>query len=490
MNKKYKNMIIRKIIPDVNEVVRLREVVSGQISHIFNGKETVRPKELLRIEVAIESLDLLSWLNQNENLSKIYWCDRKQNLEIAGIGQAHLIHGKKLDNYYNLFNKLSEYLSPKYSDLRYYGGISFNPQKEINEDWHSFGAYYFLLPRFELVCSGDKTKFIVNYIFNEQKKDVQLNALLEQLQLLTFNVGGFGFDEPYLIKRIDTPEKKEWLRIVSAALNDIDQGIFQKIVLARRAKFEFIKDLNPFDILSKLKIVNPESMHFCFQPHNDYSFIGSTPELLYYKDGKYLYSEAIAGTRTRGVNEKEDERLEHELLSNQKEIREHRFVLDSVKEVLSNFCEQLRVNDRLSVLKLARIQHLYAFYEGVLSEDVCNADLISKLHPTPAVGGYPSEPALERIEELEPFQRGWYAAPIGWLSHDAAKFAVAIRSGLIKRNNLYLFSGSGIVTGSQPESEWEEIENKIANFLKVLHINGDAQTHRIPEAIPNKYLMS
>ncbi|MEZ4744549.1 MAG: chorismate-binding protein [Calditrichia bacterium] len=92
------------------------------------------------------------------------------------------------------------------------------------------------------------------------------------------------------------------------------------------------------------------------------------------------------------------------------------------------------------------------------------------LHPTPAVGGYPKDLALPKISELEPFDRGWYAGPIGWFSKNAAEFAVAIRSGMVYHNKLLLYAGAGIVPGSEPEKEWDELENKISNFMRALNI--------------------
>jgi menaquinone-specific isochorismate synthase len=90
--------------------------------------------------------------------------------------------------------------------------------------------------------------------------------------------------------------------------------------------------------------------------------------------------------------------------------------------------------------------------------------VLRALHPTPAVGGYPNGEALEEIRAFEPFDRGWYAGPIGWIGADAAEFAVGIRSGLVRGSRLALFSGAGIVEGSVPEDEWAEIEQKIGDF--------------------------
>ncbi|MEO0489925.1 MAG: chorismate-binding protein, partial [Cyanobacteria bacterium J06659_2] len=106
---------------------------------------------------------------------------------------------------------------------------------------------------------------------------------------------------------------------------------------------------------------------------------------------------------------------------------------------------------------------------GILTDGVTDGEILPRLHPTPAVGGFPKRPAREAIDQLEPFERGWYAAPVGWVSRNAAEFAVAIRSGLVVNHQLSLFSGAGIVPGSNPSDEWQEIENKLRAFTTLLN---------------------
>jgi menaquinone-specific isochorismate synthase len=109
---------------------------------------------------------------------------------------------------------------------------------------------------------------------------------------------------------------------------------------------------------------------------------------------------------------------------------------------------------------------------------VTDAEVLRALHPTPAVGGYPGVEALEEIRALEPFDRGWYAGPVGWIGADAAEFAVGIRSGLVRGNTLALFSGAGIVAGSAPEGEWAEIEQKIGDFTRMFGHGPEAHAAR------------
>jgi len=90
------------------------------------------------------------------------------------------------------------------------------------------------------------------------------------------------------------------------------------------------------------------------------------------------------------------------------------------------------------------------------------------LHPTPALGGTPRDQAMEIIRKLEGFSRGWYGAPIGFVGLDLAEFVVGIRSGLTHGKNLFVYAGAGIVRGSEAQSEWDEVENKISNFIKII----------------------
>ncbi len=189
--------------------------------------------------------------------------------------------------------------------------------------------------------------------------------------------------------------------------------------------------------------------------------------------GRKIETEAIAGTRPRGLTEAQDRRLAETLLHSSKDIREHDYVVQSIREVLAGVCQSYAVDSRASVLKLTRVQHLCKRLWGRLQPHISDAQLLSRLHPTPAVGGYPTLNSETEIEKLEPFQRGWYAAPVGWVSRNEAEFAVAIRTGLIEDHRLHLYAGGGIVEGSTAEAEWEEIENKISNFLTIVQrMNG------------------
>ena len=142
--------------------------------------------------------------------------------------------------------------------------------------------------------------------------------------------------------------------------------------------------------------------------------------------------------------------------------------MDSIRSGLKELSNEITEQTNLSILKLSQLQHLKMQFTGKLKKSVQDCDILEKIHPTPAVGGVPSEKAMVEIENIDQFDRGWYAGPVGWISKDKAEFAVAIRSGLVYENELHLYSGAGIVKGSDHHLEWEEIENKISGFMSAL----------------------
>jgi menaquinone-specific isochorismate synthase len=220
-------------------------------------------------------------------------------------------------------------------------------------------------------------------------------------------------------------------------------------------------------LLKHLKDQSPGCYHFCFQFSTNSAFLGATPERLYKRAQRTIKSEAIAGTRPRGTDDAQDQEYENQLLNSPKDLKEHQYVVDTINTALTPLCTALRSENQFSLRKLEGSQHLVTSFEGELKEKVYDQDILDSLHPTPAVAGCPTDTALQTIRELEPFDRGWYAGPVGYVGFHQTEFAVAIRSGLVQGDQLSLYAGAGIVAGSTAQDEWDEIENKISNFIKV-----------------------
>ncbi|MCK4460341.1 MAG: isochorismate synthase, partial [candidate division Zixibacteria bacterium] len=235
---------------------------------------------------------------------------------------------------------------------------------------------------------------------------------------------------------------------------------------------EFDVTVDPLRLLRHLKVRSTGCFHFCFQFSGSAAFIGASPERLYRRVGRHIESEAVAGTRPRGATSDEDTRISRELLASEKDVTEHTFVVDDIARVLRRICRHWRTVEgdaAGSLMKLARVQHLVTRLEGELADDYDDSAILTRLHPTSAVGGVPTSRAIPMITKLEPFDRGWYAAPVGWVGSDSAEFAVGIRSGLVDGRKLHLYSGAGIVQGSSAEEEWREIDSKLSGFLAALN---------------------
>jgi menaquinone-specific isochorismate synthase len=466
----------------------LHQVISTQIQQFFRDDLPALPLAaqdcILRVEVPMAWGSPLSWLSHQNAGVKTYWVDRDRSFTMAGIGAVDLITGDRPIHYDRVFQRLRKYLSPLYPQVRYYGGVSFEQSRIIDPSWQLFGNYRFIVPRFELCTHQHHTYFACNFRLGcEEDPQERLADILAALDQLNFNLS-LDRDRlpllPLLRDRIDLPDRVSWYRNLDLALSAFDRLNLDKIVLARQSRLEFTAPLHPPSLLLSLQPQNPHSYHFCFQLNPKVAFIGTSPERLYARQDRTLQTEAIAGTRPRGKSSQIDRELSDNLLNSSKDIHEHQLVVQNLHSTLDLLCDSVRIDRQLGILKLSKVQHLYTHCHGTLKPHITDAQILPKLHPTPAVGGFPRPQALQLIQEIEPFERGWYAAPVGWVGYDSAEFAVAIRSGLIDRDRLLLFSGAGIVRGSQPEEEWSEINNKIRHFTDLFT---DVPPHKNPDPL-------
>lgn len=450
----------------------LKQELKNLLKEVDQRTDFSSQDEILRLEVGVDSVDLLSWLMQQQNPVRNYWSSRDGSFEAAGIGAAHVSAGYDNSDFRKILPKLKNLLVSSHSNARYYGGLKFQRRGGQEDAWEPFGCCRFVLPQFEIVRDGDDFSLSANILISSKDKnqDAIRNLILELDQI--------GFDENYFMKgqfarllsRQDIPDLVVWDKNIRNTLKEFESGTLQKIVLARKSNLKFAGSIDPVSLLNQLKNRSGQSFHFLFQPLKGTAFLGASPECLYKRDNGQIYSEALAGTRPRGTNQFADLNFEKELKTSPKEISEHQWVSNMVNVALYPLCESVEKIDEMSVIKLANVQHLISRFRGKLQKTIQDYMVIEQLHPTPAVGGTPRDLALKRIAELEPFDRGWYAAPVGWIGKDSSEFSVAIRSALVSNGSIALYAGSGIVPGSKPQEEWDEIENKIMNFKKLLQI--------------------
>jgi menaquinone-specific isochorismate synthase len=458
--------------------------IAAQIQNFFKYESRDLPLamtgKILRVDVSIPLQEPLTWLARQTADIKTYWCDRQGQFTVAGIGSIDTISGDVPIDYPIVFGQLRQKLSPLFPNVRYYGGIGFDRDRWSDPNWQLFGNYRFVIPRFEIWTDGTETFFACNFLgdFQSPQWPQILDAILIELRQIDFTPREIEIETPVQIDRADKPNWHEWQHNVNLALAKFSTLDLEKIVLARRSTLTFSTNLQPQLLLLLLQSQNQSSYHFCFQIDPQTAFIGTSPERLYYRQDRVLKTEAIAGTRPRGDSAQSDRQLGADLHNSPKDLHEHQLVVNNLRTILAELCHTVAIDRAATILKLNKVQHLYTQCLGDLTADLTDAEILPKLHPTPAVGGFPRPQALALIRELEPFERGWYAAPVGWIGYDCVEFAVAIRSGLVDRDRLLLFAGAGIVEGSQAAAEWTEIENKIRHFTDLFTAPSEAATIR------------
>ena len=409
---------------------------------------------------------LFQWLRKQPFQQKVAWSNRQSDDRVVCVGEAIRIGGAEEFQHDSVDDVIKRGRSTIRSFVsrekpRAFGGFCFDISScHVSDDWRNFGSSRFTIPR--VLWDGELLSCVVT---GPSDKAEALRTLEE---LVDVEDDASATQVPHWVERFDLPEKEAWSQSVEESLDLFRREALEKVVLARRATFRFESQLNPIDLIRRLSDGTHDCYHFCFQLDDQLAFLGATPERLFKRSDNLLQSEAIAGTRPRGQDSDEDKRLAAELLASEKDQLEHHIVRKFIRQQLHRYVDSLSVSDQASVLKLARKQHLYSGVEASLKESVTDGQLVDRLHPTPAVGGYPTENAIQEIARLEPFNRGWYAAPVGWISEAEAEFAVAIRSGLLHGKSLSLYSGAGIVPGSTADREWDEIEHKLADFLEII----------------------
>lgn len=261
---------------------------------------------------------------------------------------------------------------------------------------------------------------------------------------------------------------------VHAALAAIADGKYDKIVLSRALDLLFDNPCEPLRILDRLRGSYPSCHLFSLQNESGESFIGATPERLVSVSAGVYQTEALAGSAPRGRTAAEDAARARALLGSEKDQREHRHVVESIRRRLEAVGLEVAESGPARLLSLPNVHHLQTPIQGRMREGQHILDLANGLHPTPAVGGTPREPALEDIRRWEPFDRGLFAGLNGWFDFRGnGEFLVGIRSAQIRECRARLFAGAGIVRGSVPATEREETSFKMAALLQA--IRGAAQ---------------
>ena len=352
------------------------------------------------------------------------------------------------------------------------GGFAFADHATDSPMWRDYPGALLVVPAAVLQTSNNDSLLRVTIRIDPESSPDDCQNLLDRqfLRAWRWAQSTLGCPSPPLsIARRSIPERRSWESSVATAVAVIRQDPLDKVVLAREERILADAVFSPTATLARLRAADPAATLFAMQSRSSW-FLGATPERLVRLSGERVDVSCLAGSIGVGGSPRERECLAQQLLSSAKDREEHEIVVRSTLAALADVCESVtRLLATPRVVPARTVQHLETPITATLPAAGQVLDLVERLHPTPAVGGFPRGAAMNLIRELEEIDRGWYAGPFGWTDLDGSgEFAVALRSALLTGRSASLFAGCGIVADSIPSREYEETCLKLRPMLAAL----------------------
>jgi salicylate biosynthesis isochorismate synthase/menaquinone-specific isochorismate synthase len=351
------------------------------------------------------------------------------------------------------------------------GGFAFDPEGGGSATWSSFDPGSLFLPEVSICRRGARSFLTVNALVgpgeDAGRRAAELGARLAGLR----TEATLSLLDPHPTARptiTSARPPRAFEAAVEAATTRIGAGEMQKVVLAREVIVEAASAHDPGPIFGAMREQFPACFCFCAGTP-EAAFLGASPELLVRRSGAGVSTVALAGSTRRSSDPAVDDHLGERLLRSDKDRREHRIVVERIVRRLRPHAVWVETGPEPEIVKVANIQHLATPVIAQLAAPRSAIELAGMLHPTPAVGGEPWPAAAAALTELEAMDRGWYAAPVGWMdATEDGEFCVALRSALLRDRRAHLFAGVGVVAGSDPEAELAETEVKLQAMLPLL----------------------
>lgn len=455
--------------------------------NIFTDFETIKntlpdSKESILNSFAFkfDGINLLSFINQAvAEYSDLFFFKSANNqqtvLAINSVISLHINDTKSFNsvsknfnhwkkNFYNNWDKINKQSAPII-----FCAAKFDPNN-YSALWEDFPSIRIFVPEFIIKINNDDTFGYFNFILDDNsernylsdKLYSYLNSLEESVQqeknILT-KISTDNFD--------DDKNFSDWSDIFQKAFNYLNESEINKIVLSKTFKLKIDNSINWEKLLEKLSNRFPDCYLFLIKK-NKSIFFGSSPEMFLKVSGNIAEIESVAGSAARGRQTETDKALEKFLKMSEKNNKEHKFVSDFISDILVKYSNNVKVIEEKQIRKLDNIQHLITKISAKLNTEINILELIDSLFPTPAVCGVPKEKSMKLIKELEPHDRGLYSGLVGVFDFEKnCELAVAIRSALIKDDQLTAFAGAGIIKDSDPKEEFLEIKLKLGTILSL-----------------------
>jgi isochorismate synthase len=423
---------------------------------------------LLSLSRPLHAAEAMLAIDRARSVAQARWHRPSQRADLFAEGAAYVIEASGPDRFASVASAWGDLLADAvcadsvdlgaeaWTGPVLLGGFAFDPVRHSTALWAGWGAARFVLPARLLATRGQTTWLTTNELI--------------------------GPARPAPIPRPTPPAEAlpplspaAWQSLVGDVAAGLRSGALglDKVVLARAHHVRLAQPFDPHAALQRLSAAYPTCTSFAFA-HHDAWFVGATPEQLVEVHAGVASTMALAASTPRGANPAEDDALAASLLRDAKQRSEHDIVLRGLRQALRPVSTGVIADAEPRIERLPNLQHLLTRIRAQLAPGCTILDVVERLHPSPAVGGSPREPALALIRASEGLDRGWYAGAIGWLDRFGdGEFVVGIRSALVRGSDATLFAGCGIVADSDPAAEYAESCWKLRPMLAALGAGAD-----------------
>jgi len=409
--------------------------------------------------------------NASLPLGNFYW-SHQQEVLIAGGREIEIKSPSGKQRFAHIKQEIKYWQDQAVGNPYFIGGFAFYDQPDP-----VYPPSLFYVPQWLWRKTEAEITWTVNLIIKPTTELAEIRQLIDyRYHNLQFQPDAMQIAIPQVISIRELMGEFSWAIAVEKALRLIHQGQLEKLVLARVLEIETASTIHVPLVLANLQKNYAECTVFCFDllPHS--CLVGASPELLlrsqFQQNQLLVETWALAGSIPRSASVSMDHLLGKQLLHSPKDLREHQIVISSIVQALERIRADIAPISAPRLMPLANVQHLCTPIKAKIAtaDPLDIFDLMAELHPTAAMAGSPKELALPLMQKYEPSDRGWYAAPLGWLDTlGNAFFVVNIRSAVISSNRARLFAGSGIIANSNIE---QEIMETNAKFNPILHALG------------------
>ncbi|MBD2201499.1 isochorismate synthase [Calothrix sp. FACHB-1219] len=441
---------------------------------------TNNSRQIVSISLEIDLVDPLVILDTISQVNEInfYFENKGKGEAIAAIDSVAELHIDGSDRFskaeHFIKNSLKNIISFGNNNKPFSGPHFFCYFSFFNQNFQSdypFPSATIFLPRWQISVKNQSCMLVMNSVINAS---VNISKLIQTLFNKIEIISSLKYHSPKIdnfpsnYQKTSVTNAEHFKNSVSSALDKIHAKHLTKVVLADALDVKASHHFNLFKSLNNLREIHPNCYIFSTSNGKGQNFIGASPERLISIRQQQLITDALAGSAPRGKTPAEDAANANSLINSEKEKHEHSLVIDYITQRLSHIGLLPQVlPPRLR--QLTNIQHLWTPISAIVPPNVHPLKIVGQLHPTPAVAGAARDIACAEIRRYENFERGLYAAPLGWVdSHGNCEFIVGIRSALIDGDRARLYAGAGIVAGSDPEKEFAEVQLKLQALLKAL----------------------